>query len=192
MFGKEYEILSPTLPNNIYEARSELRLIAKRLKEGDHITVIGTSLGGFYAWYFAGALFRSGAILINPVLNPEVHLRKYLGKHKNFKTGEEFEFTENDLRELEYMKKEMDDEDAFLTPLQIALGKNDDLVDVEKVAEYFHDEHNVKFYDDDHRFNIKFEEMLREGRTRKFIKKPWFFMDTGLLEELEEMRYNRK
>lgn len=190
VYGEEYEILSPTLPNNVYEARAELRLIAKEFNEKDEVRVIGTSLGAFYAYYFASVLFSSGAILINPVLDPEVHMRKYLGKNRNFETGKKFEFTEHDLAEFEYMKKEMEAADACFTATQIALGKNDDIVDVEKVAEWFFDEHNVKFYDDDHRFNNKFEEMLREERTRKFIEKPWFFLDTGLLEELEDMRDN--
>jgi len=176
VYGDEYEIISPTLPNNVYEARSELRLIAKELNEKDKVTVIGTSLGGFYAYYFAGALYSCGAILINPVLDPEVHMRKYLGKNKNFKTGEEFEFSEDDLTELEYMKKEMEETSDFFITVQVALGKNDDLIEVEKVAEYFHDEYNVKFFDDDHRFNLKFEEMLREERTKKFINAPWNFL----------------
>jgi predicted esterase YcpF (UPF0227 family) len=184
VYGGEYEILSPTLPSNIYDAKSKLHLIAKELEteEIKEIIIIGTSLGGFYTYYFAKEFYwelweldvSCSIILINPVLKPSEHLKKYIGKNVNFKTGEKFEFTDGDLLELKLMEDKIKKSDDFKVPKIIILGEHDDLVDVNKVAEYFHED-VVKFYDDDHRFNNKFEEMLNEKGIRSFIKSSLFF-----------------
>ena len=62
---------------------------------GDRL-FIGSSLGGFYATYFAEKL-GSKAVLINPASNPYLGMEMYLGKNTNYSTNEEFYLTKKDL-----------------------------------------------------------------------------------------------
>lgn len=63
------------------------------------ITLVGSSLGGYYATWLAE---QSGcrAILVNPGINAHEGLRAYLGPQKNLYTGEPYELTEQHLDEL--------------------------------------------------------------------------------------------
>ena len=55
-------------------------------------TFVGSSLGGFYATWFAEKYDRR-AVLINPAIRPDVGLAAYLGPQRNLYTGEAFELT---------------------------------------------------------------------------------------------------
>jgi predicted esterase YcpF (UPF0227 family) len=59
---------------------------------GRDLTLVGSSLGGFYATWLAE---RRGAraVLINPAIRPHEDLRPYLGVQRNLYTGEEYEVT---------------------------------------------------------------------------------------------------
>ncbi len=72
--------------------------IAKYPRES--ITLIGSSLGGFYATYLAE---RHGlrAVLINPAVYPHQGLRAFLGVLRNLYTDEEYELTEEHLRQMQ-------------------------------------------------------------------------------------------
>jgi len=54
---------------------------------------MGSSLGGFLSIQLSSDL-NLFAVALNPSTNPYDSLRRYIGKRKNFKTGIEFEFTE--------------------------------------------------------------------------------------------------
>lgn len=55
-------------------------------------TFVGSSLGGFYATWFAEKYDRR-AVLINPAIRPDLGLAAYLGPQRNLYTGEAFELT---------------------------------------------------------------------------------------------------
>ena len=56
------------------------------------VTVVGSSLGGFYATHIAER-FDVRAVIINPAVRPYLDLQPYLGIQTNLYTGEEFEVT---------------------------------------------------------------------------------------------------
>lgn len=64
----------------------------------DRITLLGSSLGGFYATVLAE---KHGvrAALINPAIDPHVGLRAYLGPQQGYHDGETYELTEEHLRQ---------------------------------------------------------------------------------------------
>ena len=93
-FGSEYAC--PALPPLASQAaRAVEPLLGKR-----SVCLVGSSLGGFYATYFAE---KHGvrAVLINPAIDPHIGLRAYLGAQRNLHTGEPYELTEAHLREWE-------------------------------------------------------------------------------------------
>jgi hypothetical protein len=55
----------------------------------DDLTLVGSSLGGFYATVAAERL-GCRAALLNPAVRPHAHFANYLGAQKNLYTGEEF------------------------------------------------------------------------------------------------------
>ncbi len=55
----------------------------------DDLTIVGSSLGGFYATVAAERL-GCRAALLNPAVRPHLHFDRYLGPQRNLYTGEEF------------------------------------------------------------------------------------------------------
>jgi predicted esterase YcpF (UPF0227 family) len=56
------------------------------------VTLVGSSLGGYYASHLAERL-GSRAVLVNPAVRPYDDLQPYLGMQTNLYTGEAFEVT---------------------------------------------------------------------------------------------------
>jgi predicted esterase YcpF (UPF0227 family) len=56
-------------------------------------TFVGSSLGGFYATWFAEK-YDQRAVLINPAIRPDLGLAASLGPQRNLYTGEAFELTQ--------------------------------------------------------------------------------------------------
>ena len=84
----------PNIDNSIEKSFIQLEKLVGKNK-GDRL-FIGSSLGGFYATYFAEKL-GSKAVLINPASNPYLGMEMYLGKNTNYSTNEEFYLTKKDL-----------------------------------------------------------------------------------------------
>lgn len=72
--------------------------IAKHARES--VTLIGSSLGGFYSTYLAER-HDLRAVLINPAVYPHEGLRAYLGVQRNLHTHQQYELTEEHLRQWE-------------------------------------------------------------------------------------------
>lgn len=62
------------------------------------VTLVGSSLGGFYATWLAE---KHGlrAALLNPAVTPQLGLESYLGPQRNLYTGEAYELTRDHLAE---------------------------------------------------------------------------------------------
>jgi predicted esterase YcpF (UPF0227 family) len=56
------------------------------------LTLIGSSLGGFYATYLAEK-YGARAIVINPAIRPHEDLRPFAGRQRNLYTGDEYDIT---------------------------------------------------------------------------------------------------
>jgi predicted esterase YcpF (UPF0227 family) len=66
---------------------------------GASLTLVGSSLGGFYATVMAERL-GCRAALLNPAVHPHTHFARYLGAQKNLYTAEAFVLTEAHIAEL--------------------------------------------------------------------------------------------
>jgi len=65
----------------------------------EDLTLVGSSLGGFYATIAAERL-GCRAALLNPAVHPHRHFHRYLGPQRNLYTGESFELTREHVEEL--------------------------------------------------------------------------------------------
>jgi hypothetical protein len=62
-------------------------------------TLVGSSLGGYYATYLAER-HKLPAVLVNPAVVAHLSLREYVGPQTNLFSGEQFEFTPGHIDEL--------------------------------------------------------------------------------------------
>jgi predicted esterase YcpF (UPF0227 family) len=87
----------PALP---HRPRDAIAVVERELARhpADAVTLVGSSLGGFYATSLAE---RHGvrAVLLNPAVRPQADLESYLGVQRNLYTGEEYELTREHLAE---------------------------------------------------------------------------------------------
>ncbi len=96
--GRESEFACPALPHWPREAMALLEREVSGVP-ADKVTLVGSSLGGFYATYLTEKLgMRS--VLVNPAITPHEGLRTYLGAQRNLYTGDEYVLTEEHLAQL--------------------------------------------------------------------------------------------
>lgn len=69
------------------------------------LTLVGSSLGGFYAAHLAER-YGAKAVLINPTVRPYEDLASHLGPQRNMHTGEDYELTREHFAELAALKVE--------------------------------------------------------------------------------------
>ena len=97
--GRDAEYRCPALPHRPAEA---IALVEREMAQmrAASITLIGSSLGGYYATWLAET-HGVRAVLVNPAVAPHIGLRAYLGTQRNLYTGASYELTERHLDELQ-------------------------------------------------------------------------------------------
>ncbi len=169
---KNESVESPTLPCNPPETISLIEEIMERYIEPT--VVIGTSLGGFYAWY-AAAVFRVPAVLINPSLKPYETLNNMVGVHKRLETDDVFEWK----AEYQPYLKEIHDRIHNSTPpdhyLSFYLSNDDEMIDHSHLPNIFPDARKIEFFDNSGHVFKRFQEIIPD------IKE--------ILNELKEGKY---
>jgi len=96
--GRQKDYFCPALPNSPREAIAHVETELTR-RRPESVTLIGSSLGGFYATYLAET-HGWKAVLVNPAVHAQVLMRGALGLQTNWHTGEKWMFTEAHLAEL--------------------------------------------------------------------------------------------
>jgi len=93
------------LPQLSHRPAEAVRTVCRWVDAGDHdhLTFIGSSLGGFYATHLAET-YGAKAVLINPAVHPDRDLAPYLGAQRNPYTGEAYELTAEHFAELSALK----------------------------------------------------------------------------------------
>jgi len=95
---RSHEFVCPQLPASPKEAVE----LAQQLAAGwdhRHTTIIGSSLGGFYATFLAEQ-WQCRAVLLNPAVKPPRDLASYVGVTTQYHSDEVFEFKAEYVHEL--------------------------------------------------------------------------------------------
>ena len=146
------DFLSPklsVLPSKVINTLSEcIELYRKRNRNTNKIALIGSSLGGFYATWLS-QLYGFRAVLVNPAVNPQELLVNYLGKNKNYHTGEEYELTSEHILQLDkitthHLSKPQN--------LMVLLQKGDEVLDYRLAEEKYTETHLKIEANGDHSF----------------------------------------
>ena len=96
--GRGDEFFCPALPHRPAKAMALLESILPQ-QSRDAVTLVGSSLGGFYGTYLTEK-YGTRCVLLNPAIDPHDGLRAYLGTQKNLYTGDEYVLTEQHLDEM--------------------------------------------------------------------------------------------
>jgi len=129
--GREADFLCPPLPVSP-RAAAEVALASAQLEEPRNLSLIGSSLGGYYATWLAEHL-GCRAVLLNPAVRPYEDLVAYLGWH-NDAGGRQVEVRPEYLDELRALETpRLTDPDRYL--LLAATG--DEVIDYRRmIAKY--------------------------------------------------------
>jgi uncharacterized protein len=137
-FGKE-RVFAPQLPVDPDEVitliREKVEDWYKARKADEKLVFVGTSLGAFYASYFAHK-FDSPAVIVNPSVRPHENLQKKVGKNTNYATKEEFWVTLAHLDKLKTMREYLTNRyEGVLIHLFVA--KNDEVIPYTEMIEWY-------------------------------------------------------
>lgn len=125
------KIIIPDLNNNFQKAISQIELLIKN--NDKPISFIGSSLGGYFAAYFAD-IYNAKAILVNPAIPPLRGFDDYLGENKNYSTGEKFNIKKEDIKFLRGLsKKEYINKENTL----ILMESGDEVLAYKETSKYF-------------------------------------------------------
>ena len=96
--GRDGDFRCPALPHFPRQAMAMLERELHGIDAAD-ITLIGSSLGGFYATWLTEK-YGMRSVLVNPAITPHLGLSAYLGPQKNLYTGDEYQLTQEHLDQL--------------------------------------------------------------------------------------------
>lgn len=126
--SQNISFLAPSLSYIPDLAIQTLEEIIENLEGG--ITLVGSSLGGFYSIYLA-AKYNLKAVLINPSIRPYETLLKTKGRFPHYYDGSSFEWNDLHLESLKKYEAENARDEQFLLLLQ----KGDETLDYTKALE---------------------------------------------------------
>ena len=131
-FGDE-NVFSPDLPVKPAEVEKLVENIIQNAKSYP-IIFVGTSLGGFWADYFAQK-WDAPCVLVNPAMKPSKSLQEYVGvQHRNFVTAEPVIVNPKDLEEYAAREKYLK-ENTNGALINLFAAEDDKVIDVEETKE---------------------------------------------------------
>lgn len=164
-FKGEMDVATPTYPISHPELTVSFisEQLADFLKTQPQCILVGASMGGFYAQYFAH-LFGLPVILINPAVNPVGLLKDYLGTYHNPHTGEVVCLDEGYLAQIKSYNVTLNKRENAL----ILLDKGDEVIDFNEAQKQYRDCAEVLCFDGgNHAFQHLAEAL---PSIRRFIK----------------------
>ena len=126
--------------------------------------VIGSSLGGFWAHYFANRIGAKGLVMINPVADPAARATVHMGEHYSKKRDKQIVVTEQTVEGYRALEPAPD---AGLKSL-LLLAEDDEVLDYrDAVATYGENEHTTIVYykEGSHRLDIKRPDVMSKIRA---------------------------
>ena len=134
--GMGAQFVCPKLPYSPADAIAVAEAEILRA-ENDPITIVGSSLGGFYATYLAHRYPHRAhplrAVLLNPAVHPHKRLERYIGPQQNVFTGEAYELTAEHVAQWRAMDIEVSEPERFL----LIVETGDEVLDYRHAVEKY-------------------------------------------------------
>lgn len=150
--GQDDQLLAPALPVAPAEAMALLESILQ--KASGPVTLVGSSLGGFYATWLAEK-YDLRAVLINPAVAAQGVLKHLLGVQTNLHTGESFEFTQVHVEQLAVLDVHSPSPARYL----LLVEKGDEVLDYVRAVERYRGCEQVVLEGGNHSFT-KFPDLI--------------------------------
>ncbi len=97
-FSKDYSVVGFNYDYfDIDGNKRELNELWEKYMKGHEVTVLGTSLGGFWADYFANEYDIPKMVLVNPVIKPLTDLKQFIGPQYSERRQKHFDVTAEDV-----------------------------------------------------------------------------------------------
>ncbi|MCP4214029.1 MAG: alpha/beta fold hydrolase [bacterium] len=154
-------VTAPTLPVDPDEVK---RLFEESAADGLPDLLVGSSLGGFYAYYFA-LRFGVPAVLINPSITPWETLKGYVGEHKRYYTDESFEWKESYPGKLKALRKEIDGRESRHGLLHFYLSRDDEVLDLSVIPRQFPGAGSIHYFENCGHSFTRFPEIIPHIRA---------------------------
>jgi len=152
--GQLGEYYCPALSSSPREAMAQVETTLTD-RAAEPVTLVGSSLGGFYATYLAEK-YGCKAVLVNPAVHVHTLMRKALGAQTNWYTGEQWVLTEDHLTELAVLNvAQISRPERYLVLLQTG----DEVLDYRDAVSYYAGAHQHIEEGGDHGFT-EFERHL--------------------------------
>lgn len=135
-------VVSPTMPVSPKEA---IGFLDKLLRKSQIDLIIGSSLGGFYA-YIMHKMHLKKVLLINPSLKPWETLAGQVGIHERFVSGNEFEWKKEHNEELKKIFRESEKLPIDESKLNFFISTDDELLDHSEIPVKFKNS-NIQYFD---------------------------------------------
>lgn len=153
------KIMTPTLPIDPEEVVKFFKQVLT--EHGKPDLLIGSSLGGFYA-YYASTRYAIPAILINPSINPWVGLKEFIGINKRYYSEEPFEWKEQHVDSLRKLGNEIISFKSKHHLLYFFLSTDDEVLDHNVIPGQFPGAGSIRFYDNCKHTFSRFSEIIPE------------------------------
>ena len=129
--SRSTKVLIPDLDNDIENAYHQIDEIIKLESPS---SIIGSSLGGFYATYFSEK-YELLCVNINPAV-PPIDMSEYLGENQNYSTGEKFIINNDHLKLLGKISKKIK---VLKRPKNVMtlIQSGDEVLDYKQAMKYF-------------------------------------------------------
>ena len=150
--GQGERLICPALSPVPLEAITQAEALIE--SRPDSMTLVGSSLGGYYATWLAEK-HSLRAVLINPAVVAPLSLQQYLGRQSNLYTGEEFEFTQAHIAQLRALEAPQITPDRYF--LMVETG--DEVLDYRDAVQRYAGCRQAVFEGGNHGFS-RFSEML--------------------------------
>jgi predicted esterase YcpF (UPF0227 family) len=157
-FGVD-SVYHPDLPIDPDETIKVVSNIVKNAKSFP-IVFVGTSLGGFWAHYFAHK-YDAKCVLINPSVSPDITMQKRVNQPvKHYKTNEDIIVTNHMVNRFAELRNECD----LLYNgklVNVFLAKDDDVIDYKDSVTYFKYNNSMTITEDGgHRYNQYWDNVI--------------------------------
>ena len=155
-FEPKEAVLAPSLSYvPILAIKTLEEIIEYGLKQG-RVSLIGSSLGGYYAHYLSNK-YNIKAVLVNPALNADIRLSQESGMATNYYDLSKFEWSSSHIEQLKALKIENPNEKNLMLMLQ----KGDEVINYKEALEMLPNAKIILEEGGDHIF-LGFAEHLEE------------------------------
>lgn len=132
--------------------------------KGRDVIVFGSSLGGFWAHYFANRIGAKGLVMVNPVADPAARATAHLGEHYSKKRDKKIVVTQQTVEGYRALEPA---ENAGIKTL-VLLAEDDEVLDHREAAATYGADGNttIAYYEEGgHRLDLKRPDVISVIRT---------------------------